>query len=216
MHVLLHSLPPTLQQAPTNPRLRWRLLDATGQVWVSLFWVTAPSSWVLVHTSFCLCPPRVYLPVLCKFWQLYDGVNVDLIQEGLCNTQVCCTQSPCPCSSPLLTCASTGDTQAQFCLSLCGVSVSSCTQGLFEPSERLWQLWGWILNVISPLLPSCWGFFFAPGHGYLLKVTPSPHSCCSSAVQPPLQHLPSCWSFSQVALTRCQICQHLDLRFVRF
>ena len=124
MHILLHSLPPTLQQAPTNPRLRWRLLDATGQVWVSLFWVTAPSSWVLVHTSFCLCPPRVYLPVLCKFWQLYDGVNVDLIQEGLCNTQVCCTQSPCPCSSPLLTCTSTEDVPTQFCL-----------------SQSLWGLW---------------------------------------------------------------------------
>ncbi|XP_055396080.1 acylphosphatase-2 isoform X10 [Bubalus kerabau] len=27
MHVLLHSEPPTLQQATTDPRLRWRLLD---------------------------------------------------------------------------------------------------------------------------------------------------------------------------------------------
>ena len=126
MHILLHSLPPTLQQAPTNPRLRWRLLDATGQVWVSLFWVTAPSSWVLVHTSFCLCPPRVYLPVLCKFWQLYDGVNVDLIQEGLCNTQVCCTQSPCPCGSLLLTCASSG------MLKYSSVSVGSLGPGVLN------------------------------------------------------------------------------------
>ena len=65
--------------------------------------VTAPFSWVLVHTRFCLCLPRVYFPVLCKFWQLYGGVNGDLLQEGLCRTQVCCTQSPCPCSSPPLT-----------------------------------------------------------------------------------------------------------------
>ena len=72
---------------------------------------------------------------------------------------------PLPCSSPLLTRTSTGDTRAQFCLSLCGVSGSWCTQGLFEPSEGLWRLWGLILNVISPLLPSCWGFFFALGHG---------------------------------------------------
>ena len=28
-------------------------------------------------------------PVLCKFWQLYVGVNGDLRQEGLCHTQVC-------------------------------------------------------------------------------------------------------------------------------
>ena len=31
-------------------------------------------------------------PVLCKFWQLYGGTNGDLLQEGLCHTQVCCTQ----------------------------------------------------------------------------------------------------------------------------
>ena len=26
-----------------------------------------------------LCPPKVYFPVLCKFWQLYGGVNGDLM-----------------------------------------------------------------------------------------------------------------------------------------
>ena len=30
-------------------------------------------------------------PVLCKFWQLYDRVNGDLLHEGLCHTKVCCT-----------------------------------------------------------------------------------------------------------------------------
>ena len=35
--------------------------------------------------------------------QLYGGVNGDLLQEGLCHTQDCCTQSPCPCSRPPLT-----------------------------------------------------------------------------------------------------------------
>ena len=29
---------PTLQQATTDPRLCWRLLDTPGQVWVSLSW----------------------------------------------------------------------------------------------------------------------------------------------------------------------------------
>ena len=36
--------------------------------------VTAPFSWVLVH-KVLLCPPRVYFPGLCKFWQLYGRVN---------------------------------------------------------------------------------------------------------------------------------------------
>ena len=97
--------------------------------------------------------------------QLYGGVNGNLLQESLCQTQACCTQSPCPCGSPLLTCTSLGDTQTQFRLSLCGVSGSWCTQGLFEPFEHLWRVWGLILNMISPLLPSCWGFFFAHGCG---------------------------------------------------
>ena len=31
----------------------------------------SPGSW---RTRFCLCPPRVCFPVLCKFWQLYGGL----------------------------------------------------------------------------------------------------------------------------------------------
>ena len=113
----------------------------------------SPGSWC-AQGSVCALQEFVS-PVLCKFWWLYGGVSGDLLQEGLCHTQVYCTQSPCPCSSPLLT-RTSGDTQTQFCLSLCGVSRSWCTQSLFKPSKRLWQVWGLILNVILPLLPSCW------------------------------------------------------------
>ena len=101
-----------------------------GQTFVGSL-LLSPGSWC---TLFCLCPPSTYFPVLCKFWQLCGGVNGDLLQEGLCHTQVCCTQSPCPCSSPLLTLTPTEDAQAQFCLSLCGVPGSWCKQDLFEPS----------------------------------------------------------------------------------
>ena len=48
-------------------------------------------------------------------------------------------------------------------VSLCGISWSH--KVLFEPSEYLWQVWGLILDKILPLLPSCWGFSFALGHG---------------------------------------------------
>ena len=122
---------------------------------------SAPFSWVLEHTRFCLCPPSVYVPLLREFWQLYGGVNDDLLREGLCHNYVYCIQSPCPCGSPLLTHASTGDAQTQFCLSLCGIPGSWCIKGLFEPSESHWQEWGLILNMNSPLLPSCWGFSFS-------------------------------------------------------
>ena len=49
---------------------------ARASVRQSLVGVSAPYSWVLVHTRFCLCPPRVYFPVLCKFWQLNVGLMV--------------------------------------------------------------------------------------------------------------------------------------------
>ena len=93
---------------------------------------TALLSWDLVNTRFCLCPPRVCFPVLCKFLWLYGGVDGDLLQEGLCHTQVCCTQSLCLYSSQLLTHTSAGDTPTVFFLSLCGVSGSWCAQGLPE------------------------------------------------------------------------------------
>ena len=48
-------------------------------------------------------PSKILSPVLCKFWWLYSVVNGDFFQEGLCHTLVYCTQSPCPCSSPLVT-----------------------------------------------------------------------------------------------------------------
>ena len=171
--------PQTCNRPPlthTSARDSWTLMDKSRSVSCG---VTAPFSWVLVCTRFCLCPPRVCFPVLCKFWLLSVGVNGDLLQEGLCHTQVCCTQSPCPCSSPLLIHTSTGDAQRQFCLSFCGVSGSWCTEGFFEPSEHLWWEWGLILNANLPLLPSCWGFS-ALGHGV------SPQSC-SSTMQLSLQ-----------------------------
>ena len=115
---------PTLQQATADPCLCRRLLDTHRQVWVNLLW--GHCSFLLgpgAQGSVCVLRESVS-PVLCKFWWLYGGVNGDLLQEGLCLTQVCCTQCPCPCGRPLLTHTFSGDTQTQFWLSLCGVSGS--------------------------------------------------------------------------------------------
>ena len=104
--------------------------------------VTPSFSWVLLCTGFYCALQESVSPVLCKFWWLYGGVNGSLLQEGLCHTQVCCTQSPCPRGRPLLTCTSTGDTQT-----LRGRSGSvfvgspGACKLLFEPSECLWQVW---------------------------------------------------------------------------
>ena len=57
----------------TSARDSWTLMNKFGSVSCG---ITAPFSWVLVHTRFCLCPPRVCFPVLCKFWWLYGGLMV--------------------------------------------------------------------------------------------------------------------------------------------
>ena len=94
-------------------------------------------------------------------------------------SQVCCSQSPCPCSRPLLTCASAGDTQTLKRRSG-SVSLGSLGPGAhkvqFEPSKSLWWVWGLILNAVSPLLPSSWGFSFAlgPGVSYFGRIQCSP------------------------------------------
>ena len=147
----------------------WTLTGKSGSLSCG---VTTPFSWDLVHTRFYLCPPRIHFPVLCKFWQLCGEVNGDLLQEGLCHTKVCCTQSPCPCSSPLLTATSTRDAETQFCLCLCEVPGSWCAQSLFEPSEHLWREWDLNQKANLPLLPFCWGFSFVLGHA----VSPHSHS----------------------------------------
>ena len=66
----------------------------------------SPGSWC-AQGSVCALQESVS-PVLCKFWWVYVGVNGDLLQEDLCHTQVCCTQSPCPYGRPLLTRTFTG------------------------------------------------------------------------------------------------------------
>ena len=182
----------------------WTLRGKSGSV---SYVVTALFSWVLVCTRFYLCLLRVCFTVLCKFWQLYGRVNGDLLQEGLCYTQVSCTQSPFPCSRPLLTCTSTGNTQT---LKGWSGSVSGefprCAEGF------VWTLWlsqvgmGLILNVISPLLLFCWGFSFALWHGVYLfgGVQHSLVDACSAASCNPgvLAGEDQCMSFYS-AINKC-------------
>ena len=131
----------------------------------------SPGSWCA--QGFVCALQESVSPVLCKFWQLYGGVNGDLLQEGLCHTQVCGTQSPCPCGRPLLTHTSTGDTQTLKGRSgSVSAGAPSTHKALFEPSNCLWQVWGLILNAVLPLLPFCWASSLPLEVGCLLKLTP--------------------------------------------
>ena len=55
----------------------------------------APGSWFAQGS---VCPPQESVSsVLYQFWRLCGGVNSDLLREGLCHTQVCCTcLNQCP------------------------------------------------------------------------------------------------------------------------
>ena len=122
--------PAACHHRPTSPP------ETPGHSWASLgqslvgSLLLFPGSWCTQGSVGAL--PESVSSVLCNFWWPYGGVNGDLLQEGLCHTQACCTQSPCPCGSPLLTHTSAGDTQTQFCLNPCGVSGPWCTQAMFE------------------------------------------------------------------------------------
>ena len=127
-----------------------------------------------------MCPPRVCPQSYVSSGGSMVGLMMTSSKRVYAIPRSAAPRAPAPCGRRLLTHTSTGDTQTQYCLSLCGVSRSWCTQGLFEPSERLWRIWDLILNSILPLLPSCWGLSFALGHGV------SPQSC-SRAAKSPLQ-----------------------------
>ena len=55
VHILLYW--PLSTHASTGDS--WTLIGKSGSV---SFGVTDPFSWLLVHTRFCLCPPRVCFP----------------------------------------------------------------------------------------------------------------------------------------------------------
>ena len=121
-HVLTATLS-ACRPPPTHASARdsWTLTGKSGSVSCG---VTAPFSWVLVCTRFCLCPTRVCFPVLCKFWQLYGGINGDLLKEDLFHTHVCCTQSLCPCQPTADPYLHRRHLNTLLSLSLCGVSGS--------------------------------------------------------------------------------------------
>ena len=77
MHVLLHLVPPTQQQATTDPHLCWRLLDTPGQVWVGL---------LLGHCSFLLGPGAQVLFVPSKSLLPQSCVSPGSFMVGLMAT----------------------------------------------------------------------------------------------------------------------------------
>ena len=74
-----------------------------------------------------------------------------------------CTQSPFPCSRPLMTHTSAGDSNTGVAQSLWGLWVLVHARFCLSPPTSMAGI-SLILNVILPLLLSCWDFSFALGH----------------------------------------------------
>ena len=105
------ALLPSVSQPCSRPRQTHTSAETPGHSWASLNQSLVGSLLLspgpgCTQGSVCALQEPISA-VLCKFWQLCGGVNGNLLQEGLCHTQVCCTQSPCPCGRPLLTRTST-------------------------------------------------------------------------------------------------------------
>ena len=126
----------------------WTLTASLGQSLVRSL-LLSPGSWC-IQGSVCALQESVS-PVLCEFWWFYGVVNGDLLHDGLCHTQVCCTQSPC--GRPLLTCASTEDTQTLLAQSLW----VGCVFCALPRSKKLRQPGAW--QITSPV-SAAW----FPGH----------------------------------------------------
>ena len=140
----------------------------------------SPGSWCT--QGFVCAIEESVSPVLCKFWQLYGGASGNLLQEGLCHTQVCCTQSPCPYGRALLTCTSSVGTQTQFCPSLCGISGPDVHKVCLSPLSVSLASMGFDskcdFNLIAILLrlllyPWTWSIFFG-------RIQHSPFNGCSA------------------------------------
>ena len=189
MYTLLHSVLPALQQATTDPCLCQRPLDTHGQIWVSFLWG---------HCSFLLDPDvhRVlFVPSKSLFPQScvssggsIVGLMVTCSKGIYAIPRSTAPRAPDPAAVHCWP-VPPQETLKQFCLSLCRVSGSWCTQGMFEPSEHPWWVWSLISNMILPLLPSCWGFSFALGCWVSPQSRPS-------AMQSQLHRPPFFWGFS--------------------
>ena len=74
-------------------------LETPGHSWACLgqFLVgsllLSPGSWCT--QGFVSAFQESVSPVLCKIWWFCGGVDGDLLQDGLCHTQLYCTQSSC-------------------------------------------------------------------------------------------------------------------------
>ena len=134
-----------------SSRDSWTLTGKSGPVFCV---VTAPFSWVLVH-RILFVPSKSLFPQSCaSSGGPVVGLMVASLKRDYATPRSAAPRDPAPLvgyCSPL----ALQETLKHWPGS---VSVGSCGAGniLFESSGHLWWVWGLILSMISPLLPSYW------------------------------------------------------------
>ena len=152
------------------------------------------------QSSVCALPESVS-PVLCKFWQLYSVLMATSSKRAYAIPRSAATRAPAPAA---LHCWLRRHPNTVLSQSLWALWVMVHT-GMFEPPEHPWRVWGLILNVVSPLLLSCWGFTFALKHG----IAPQSHSSRILEVGIPCTWLALNW----VRLSWGKLCLLLPVEF---
>ena len=123
----------------------------------------SPGSWYI--QSFVCALQESVSQILCKFWWLYGGVNGTLLQEGYAIPRSAALRAPASAAGDCWPTPLQEALKHSKAVLAQSVGFSGVHKVSFVPSEHLWRAWGLILNMISLLLPSCWGFSFALGHG---------------------------------------------------
>ena len=143
MHTQLHTVPPTLQQATTDPHFHQGLLDTHGRVWVSLLWG---------HCSFFLGPGTQ--GSVCSLqesvsWVLWSsrgsmvGLMATSSKRAYTIPRSTAPRAPVPEAVLCRPITPQGTLKHRSVSVSVGVSGSWSTQGIFEPSECLWWVWVW-------------------------------------------------------------------------
>ena len=182
MYCYTHCPQPCSRPPPTHASTgdSWTLPGKSGAVSRG---ATAPFSWTLGNTRFCLC--------------LQESISQSCVGSGSSVVGLMVTSSKRVYDTPRSDAHRAPGPAAVHCCPIQEKQTApySLSQSLWGPwvlvPECLWQECLLILNANSPLLPSCWGFSFALEHGV------SPHSF-SRATWPLLQRLPSCWGSSDL------------------
>ena len=152
---------PLLTHASTGDS--WTLTGKSGSVSCG---VTAPLSWVLVPISFSLCPPRVCSQSCVSSGSSMAWLMLTSSKRAYAVPRSAAPRAPAPVAVHCWP-VPPQDTLRHSSDSVSGVPGSWCTR-------FAWTLWASLVgkwfdsNVISPLLPFCWGFPFALGRGVSL------------------------------------------------